>query len=340
LVAICALCAVVVSACGLGEKQRYADTIISSAEVAREAGTAVGTFSVDFTVVDFTPTLVEGAGAVGGGLSVGQEAEVEELKNFDFPEVRFPVEIDLDAGRARLLFPTVDTGELAPLVIFSGTTAWVRRSSTVGSARPWAKLDFARLDEENNRRRGEELLEALGIPAVAGINPVIFLELLSGTLAGSVEVIGPEDLEGGAATVYEANVSRDKVKRELDFSDDELESRQNLFRSLSIRQSIHESRFWLSDDGRPRRVEVTMQQAAGRKSRFDVKLTLDLEQFGTGSPIEVPASDDTVLLDGWATYASLVLGSIREVAEAQQAAQPQPAAPEAPADPAAGGGDG
>jgi len=295
------LLTIAVGACGLGDKQRYADRIHGSRAKAVAAKTATGTLTFEITPDPDNPETNLGAGALGQGGQGGQRGG---------GKLTFDVEFDFAASAAQLkphlpapadpASQPASAQDMPVTTIFSGETIFVRRLNLRPTEkRAWAKLDFTALPDDEPRPAQSELEGVLSVIAAANtINPTFFVDLSVGALAGSIEPQGREDVGGVSATKYEANISVDRVFTELDPDDEQLEARQLMLRLLLARSTdVRPAQFWVDDEGLLRKARFEFSQRIDRDENNDMVVTLELPTYGAPVTITSPANDQTVQVE-------------------------------------------
>lgn len=190
--------------------------------------------------------------------------------------------------------------DAGPLAIFDDYTVYAKRAGLRGTERRvWARLDYRQLpDDESTPDVDEESVEQfrqffMMAPTVT-LNPRFLFDLVQGTLAGSVNRLGPETVAGVRTVKYEVNISREKVGRELDLDEDETETREQIFRLLGITSDLHRAQYWLDDDGLLRRVRYEFNRPLRRDESFTYNVSLELDDYGSKLSAERPHNDVAV----------------------------------------------
>jgi hypothetical protein len=309
-VATIAALALGAGACGLGDKQEHAERIHSARAKAIDSKMAAGTLTYQLTPDPDNPSPV-GEGQ-GGGAAAELMAQAGAPRS-----IAFDVAFDFAGRRAQLTAatPAGATAEPAPDAaalteaavqatmpstissVFSGNTIFVRRANLRPTEkRVWAKLDYTRLPDDEDRPLPNELEGTRGVLAAANsINPIYIVDLALGALAGSVEVVGTETVAGVTTTKYESNISVDRVFTELDLNDTELEARTLMLRLLLGRAAdVRPAQFWVDDEGLLRKAVFEFSQRVDRNENNDLLITLEIPTYGGQVEIPSPATEETI----------------------------------------------
>ena len=288
LAAATVVLALPMTACGLGDKEGYADAIIGATEQAFDAGTAVGTLSVSMQVIE-TP---EGIASVGGVQLGGDMAEAAQAQMMQESQALLAaVELDLERDRASLTIPGVDL----PFVLFDGMDAYGRRyDAGERDARPWVRVDLEDLDEG-----GSELSPTDDQPFIGAyaISPVALLDLAAGPLTGSIERVGQEEIDGVPVTRYDANFDIEKVLRDTRrgrWPEERREALEDVLDVLTVRGTTHKGQVWIDEEGNPRRFKLRLREEPIRKFLLDVIIQLDLTDIGGAAEVDVPTPQERI----------------------------------------------
>ena len=278
----------VAPACGIGDKQSYADRIHLSREKAVDAKVGSGTLTFELAPDPDNPAPIPGGDDEGAAALLAGGSQTMTMS--------FKVDFDFTKRLAQLTAAEAE-GEPTVATVFSGETIFVRRANLRPTERRhWAKLDFTALPDDEPRPLAEELDGPQAVIAAANtLNPIYFVDLALGALAGSIEPVGTEDVAGVSTTKYESNMSIDRVFNELDLEDTELEARLLMVRLLLNRPvDVVPAQFWVDDDGLLRKARFEFSQRIDRDENNDLVITLELPTYGGEIGITTPASDETV----------------------------------------------
>ena len=210
------------------------------------------------------------------------------------PAVTDAVRLDLTRKRASVDGPVAGGGTL-PLTQFSEDIVYQRRLGQAGEGttqgRAWVKLSFQSLYDRRDGVRGT------GLGYAGAWNPTYMVDVLRGTLTGSVERRGDEDVAGTATTRYDVRFGLDKA-----YEDVPERRRQGLeayfaISAVSLTRTA-EGRVWMAADGLPRRIEVTLSQRGDVDERFDVTYVLELHSYGDAVDIHLPKRKEIATVDG------------------------------------------
>ena len=320
--------ALVLGGCSIGDRQRHADAIRSTLERAEETGPLAATLSYDLRLHPRSRTqIADLLGAVPKDLTLRTDVTVDA--STDRAEVRFGVadlpatdepESPEDALAALEAAqqppaepeppaeptPPAETASDPPAeeeaqppsaaVIFEGSTVFIKRQNLrPRERRTWARLDFARLPDEEPRPPQDDLA---GTPSLISLvttaNPSHLLDVAAGVLAGSTKLRGPATIDGVEFTRYTANVSFDKAMTEADLTDEEVEARSLTYRLLGFRQDVVPAQFWVTSDGSLRRMRLEIPQYVNRRRSDRVIVTLDVHGPAPGPVAAAPVPEETV----------------------------------------------
>lgn len=273
-------------ACGIGDKQQKADRIHASRGEVAEASPATGTVTFE----------LEADGDAPGGLVGEEQAQLTAaVAGAAGASNALTVQIALD-GRDRRAKVSIADPAVERATVFADTKILVRRQNARATERrTWAKLDLGRIVEDERPLALGEMSPSAVLGAVAStVNPVYLVELVEGTLAGSVEIVGNENIGDVATTRYDANISFDKAMTELDFDDEDREVRLRLFRLLGATKDVVPARIWLDDEGRLRRFRLELEQRRTRQQSTTLIITTELTTFGADAVLDGPAPESIV----------------------------------------------
>jgi hypothetical protein len=209
------------------------------------------------------------------------------------PATTSSVRIDLTTHRSSIDAPAAAGGAI-PVTLFSEDIVYQRRIGQAGSGttegRPWVKLSFESLKVRRALSPGS------GYGYADALNPAYLLDMLRGTLTGSVERRGQEDVGGTSTTRYDVNIGLDKAFKDVP------ERRRDGIEAYTVISGISLSRVapatvWLGADGLPRRIQVTMSQRPDIEQRADVTYELELASFGAPLDLHLPKRKEIATVD-------------------------------------------
>jgi hypothetical protein len=152
-------------------------------------------------------------------------------------------------------------------------------SSRLPGGQSWIRLDL----EKAGQSAGVDLNQLMG---QANQNPADVLELLRAS--GSAQEVGPETVNGESTTHYQATIDLAKAADQLDGR------AQQMVQSL-IAQGAPSSipvDVWVGDDGLVRKLTMDENLSAQGRSA-EVKLDLELSDYGTDVNVTAPPADQT-----------------------------------------------
>lgn len=255
-------------ACGLGERERYADRVTSSTARAIEAGTVRGTLTASMAIKDAPVDLPPQA---TGSL-----------------DMTAPFVADLDAHRSLLTDQHLLHDDLV---------LHLRRADAEeNDARPWLSLDL------------DDLSEDAGLPftnsnpvrlpyTLFAVPPTVLVDLIAGALTGSLEALGTDEIEGVQVTGYGANFDLEKMltdTRERDYDEDRRDAVERTFETLDIDSAVHRGKVWLDGEGRPRRFEVTFDVQPRNRWTFAMTVTVEFLEWGIDAAFDLPDVEKSI----------------------------------------------
>ena len=288
--------------CGLGDRADQAKRIHDTKARAVARGTAVGVLTLTVTPERKGPaTAEEGIAALTG--AGGATGPAEMAGNVELQLAEHLAKIALPSGAAATVVVEGAAPDAAPAApassetVFRGGTILVKRTNLRPTERrTWAKLDLRDLPDNEPRLPKDQLEGATAArTALNSLHPEHVLDLTGGALAGSVRVVGREDVGGVPTTRYKANVSVDRAIEQLDLGEEELEARRLVLRLLlGSNVDVEPGEFWIDDEGLLRRSRITFTQRINRTESNELEIVLELSQYGTEVAIPSPTEDETV----------------------------------------------
>jgi hypothetical protein len=211
-------------------------------------------------------------------------------------------------GATKRAVVTVE-GSQEPAAVFIDTELFTkRRNARPTERRTWARLDIDDLLAEERPIDLSEMSPTQTLTAAAAtLNPAHIVELIEGTLTGSVKAKGADTIGDAQVSRFEMNISLDKAMKELDFDDEEREARLRLIRLLGSRNDVLPAKAWIDGTGKLRRFELEFDQRVSRRRTNHLKVRLDLDTFGAPVSIEPPANDVTVTYERFGRLVRSVL---------------------------------
>jgi hypothetical protein len=168
-------------------------------------------------------------------------------------------------------------------MIFRGLVIYMRwplLSRSIGSAKPWIKLDLEELGKSSGMNLGQ-------ISQFSQNDPSQTLDYLRG--AADVKEVGSEDVRGVNTTHYHAIVDLEQVAK--DAPDALAASIRRLIATAGGKRIPTDA--WIDDEGLLRRMRYayeTPSAATGQSARFSV--TMELFDFGADVNAESPPAHD------------------------------------------------
>jgi len=162
--------------------------------------------------------------------------------------------------------------------------------AVAGLDRQWFEFDFASLRSPRT---------SVLVSGALGLNPVFFVRLLHGTLAGSIRDLGSAAVDGQPSRHFAVNLDPAKVESQL--SGDERENLTNQVTANAVPGgAVFPSQVWIGADGLPRRIQVTVPQQLDTGDKDELTVTLDLSSFGTSIGIGTPRAQEVAQMQSFA----------------------------------------
>lgn len=273
-------------ACGIGDRQQRADRIHASRGALADASPAIGTLTLELEPDERASALIGGE----------EQAQAAAALSGDEPAAQsLALQVALDAGDRRARSSVADPA-VERATVFADTQLFVRRQNARATEkRTWARLDLKKVIDNERPLDAEEMSAPQVLAAVAStVNPVYLVELVEGALAGSVEIVGPENAGGVDTTRYDVNISFDKAMTGLDFDDDERAVRMRLFRLIGHHKDVVPASIWIDAEGRLRRLRLELEQRVSRQRTNHVIATIEFTELAADVAIDGPAPEAIV----------------------------------------------
>ena len=256
-----------IAAAGCGSSSTVLDPVAQAAAVTSHAGGAHMAIAVDVQ----TPGLAQPVAMSGQGF-------------FNYATQEGELTLDMDGLPAEAA-ASLPSGSLHMEEIFKASSVYVGSSlfagKLPGGAR-WVKVDLGRVTQ------------ALGLnmQQLAGqSNPAQFLQYLRAT-AGTVTPVGSELVRGVPTTHYRATVDLDRVADVVPSAD-----RGQLHAAISkLIARTGTSKIpvdaWVDAQRLVRRIAMSLQMGSGG-GNVQLRVTIELFDFGATPPVSTPASSET-----------------------------------------------
>ena len=313
------------SSCYVEARQQRAVRLIRSAKLAMEQGTAKGEL-VGLVKIVRIQGVTAGARPAPGSTTTPQQKEM--AREQESPP--FGLDLDLAHRRAAVIFRssaarprTITTAApstpgstpptTAPLAVLQGgdhpiyvfdrwaqylyappDAAKDQSANQAGGGdegddaefvRSWVVLDWAAIDAKTHGRlRSPSSMMAL--------SPWLMVQMLRGTLTGSVRNLGTETVAGVPTTHYTFNVDREKATQGM--PDKERQIVQRIFERDDLRGTVFKhAEVWLDAKGLPRQILLRFTQKVDLDNEIKLGFRLRLTDYGTPVSINVPKPDVT-----------------------------------------------
>ena len=194
---------------------------------------------------------------------------------------------DLDARRGEMTMNVVGPGNpggMAMEGVFDGTTIYMKFPPEIASqmpgGKPWLSMDLQAVGEQ-------EGLDFNALMQSGSSDPTQTLHYLRGA-AGDIETVGEEEIRGTTTTHYKATIDYDKVAEQAP-----ADVRDGMERNVEvIKEWLGDDsapiEVWIDEDGLARRMEMSLEYAAGPAAGTELSMSMDLFDFGVEADIQVP----------------------------------------------------
>jgi hypothetical protein len=249
---------------GLGEKEEWASAIRAANDLVREQQGARVAISVSLEEID---TILREPADI---LFTRLEGSVAFSDTIYEPTAR---------PDAAVLEAVESDENVGATLIFDDFALGLPRDLERGGL-PWAFYDFDVEPEEGFDVEDRRL--SVGFNP---FSPAVLLQLMEGVLTGSVErsdrVAGEPGVEA-----FRGNFSNDAALMDLDeFRGDAI---IRMFRAIGFGGEVFRGEVSLGQDGLPRRVEFLIEQRQDRLNLFELRITLELLDFGPQDDLDLP----------------------------------------------------
>jgi hypothetical protein len=269
----------------LGDKRDLANQVHASTKKLAAKGSAEVAITMRLKVIDVPP---RGTASSGPGLGLP--------KGGITPAVSASVSLDYRRHRVLAALPATDPGQPpVPFQYFSEAAVYQRRLGSTNGARPWLKFDFASHYDQRKDKAQSGFADNL-------FNPAWVVDLLNGALAGSIKLVGSEDLGGVKTSHYKVNFDWEKALK----TQDNVRRRplETALVVMGVPQRVVKGEVWLDADGVPRRIKANIRQVKDRKDIVELQLALEFSNVGVPFDIRLPKKKEISVVDN--------VGSLRQ----------------------------
>ena len=202
------------------------------------------------------------------------------------PGLRLEGQLDLRTERASY------TEGARTVAVFDGKRAFARRPNARPSdARPWIQVS---VDEDLQDRVLDPAALRPSLAALA-LRPSVLVDSLVGALTGSIEVEGPDEVDGVPTTRYTARVDLLQALAKSErrrYSQREQDDLAQLFEVLGIEEdALHDGTIWLDAEGAPRRLLLSLHEEPAPESLVLVTLDLRMTPRTEAVAVAVPGQN-------------------------------------------------
>jgi hypothetical protein len=264
------------SACSLGPRQEWAETMRAAHKRAARVGGALVKQTVTVKAIE---------------TNIRQEPE---------PLVaRSAGTVDFAHKRADL---TSKTGRKTEVVYNDLVVFATRSPGTPGAkTKPWARFDYGHEPTDDIDDNDRRMAVGAGL-----ISPVVALEVLEGVLTGSVKQLGTGMKAGAQTTRYSARLAPDAAIIEIR-DEERKEGVERMFQTLAVEADDFIVDVWIDAEDRVRGLRFNLEQQKDRVNRFKTTVSWEFTDYGAAGSIEQPPSDETVRSDRFRDFVTEVI---------------------------------
>jgi hypothetical protein len=263
----------VAAGCGLGDRQRYADTLGDAPRIAARSGAAQVTVSV----------------AVSWASAPGTTAPARSASVKPFTLVGW---VDFAKQQGEL------GSNAKPFLKFRGLTWYALRPDALpDEARPWVTFRADQIEKHARAVDPAQITPAVGALAIP---TTFFVDLVGGSLAGSLSQqnapgANPREQFRG----FTGNFDIDKALKGTPAGEHSFREREQLLTwlgFLGVSEEPHRGQVTIDREGRPVRFSVELLEKPRRATKIHLKLDVQLDRYGQHQLSALPGDDETVEL--------------------------------------------
>lgn len=183
-----------------------------------------------------------------------------------------------------VVIPATGTSAKAggPSQFFDDGIIYQRLLNVSTTSHPWLMLDYLPLYDHRKRDKAHGFGYNL-------LSPLWIVDLLKGTLTGSIKRVGTAQIDGAATTEFAANFAWDKSLKRT--SDRHTRSVQAALTLLGVPDSVVKGRVWLDRAGAIRQMQAVVRENKGRHAALDWEYTIHFTSVGQAVAIPLPKTD-------------------------------------------------
>ena len=265
------------SGCSITEKRNEARLITTAQKKLVQSGTALLSVTVQEKVIDVEPGSATQA-STASPLRPGQTGPARN----ETVVTNFPM-------REALVIPSTGaTAKGTPARYFSDGIIYQRLPNVAASSHPWLQLDYGRLYDNRKSQAGVGYGHAL-------LNPLWIVDLLKGTLTGSIKRVGPAQVGGVATTEFAANFAWDKSLKGS--SDQHTRAVAAAMTLLGVPTNVVKGNVWLDATGNVRQMWVSIREHKGRHDVVAWHYTIRFAAIGHAVTIALPKTTEIARVD-------------------------------------------
>ena len=265
------------SGCSITEKRNEARLITRAHQKLVQSGTALMSVTMQEKAIELEQGVASQSTAVA--LRAGQTGPAKN----ETVVTNFPLR------QALVIAPTRMSAKGTPAQYFSDGVIYQRLPNVAASSHPWLQLDYGRLYDNRKSQAGVGYGHAL-------LNPLWVVDLLKGTLTGSVKRVGPARVGGVATMEYAANFAWDKSLKGS--GDQHIRAVLAATTLLGVPTgNVVKGNVWLDATGNVRQMWVSIRENKGRHNVVAWHYTITFAAIGQAVTIALPKPTEVARVD-------------------------------------------
>ena len=264
------------SGCSITEKRNQSRLITNAHQRLVDSGTSL-----------LSVTVQEKAIAIDAGFAA--QSSSQPLRAGQLAPARNETVVTNFPKREALVIPAAKgAAKASPAQYFNDGVIYQRLPNVAASSHPWLQLDYGQLYDKRKSQAGLGYGHAL-------LNPLWVVDLLKGTLTGSVKRLGPARTGGVATIEYAANFAWDKSLKGT--GDQHTRAVEAALTLLGVPSSVVKGNVWLDAAGNVRQLWVSIREHKGRHQVVAWHYTINFAAIGQAVAIALPKQTEVARVD-------------------------------------------